>query len=538
MEPVPVGVVGELCIGGAGVARGYVDKEEITAQRFVPDPFADKSGARMYRTGDLGKWRKDGQIEFLGRNDFQVKIRGFRIELGEIEARMAEHPEVRETVVVAREEADGTKRLVGYVVANNPTELTSHELRKYLKERLPEYMVPSAFVQLERLPLTPNGKLDRKKLPLPDDLAIHSATRFVAPRTLLERQLAEIWEELLEKHPVGVTENFFDLGGHSIMAVRLIARIERLCGKRIPMAALFQKATVEGLAQILAATDSPAWSPLVPIQPSGSHPPLFFVHAVGGQVLSYMDLSRHLGQDQPFYGLQSRHGVQGMAYHTRLEDMAEEYVAAIRAFRPVGPYQLGGWSMGGVVAFEIARQMRKAGQEVSLLALVDSHVPFMSQVKPTSMETIEAQDLASFALHLGFTYKQLRAASNGISSLPAKGRLAWLLSEGKSIGLLTAEMTIEDLNDMLQVFRLNSRLMEQYQGGSYDGIVTLFRAESVLDSNQSRSGFAVQDSRSGWTRLAASVKVIPVPGDHFTLIQEPQVRMLAKELLAAMQPQV
>jgi len=247
-----------------------------------------------------------------------------------------------------------------------------------------------------------------------------------------------------------------------------------------------------------------------------------------------MDLSRHLGPDQPFYGLQSRHGVRGMAHHTQLEEMAEEYVAAIRAFQPVGPYRLGGWSMGGVVAFEMARQMRKAGQLVSLLALVDSHAPLMSQVETTSMETSEAQDLGGFALHLGFTYEQLRAAGNRISGLPAEELLAWLLSEGKSIGLLTAEMTSDDLNDMLRVFRLNSNLLKQYQAGSYDGTVTLFRAESVIHSSQQRSGFAVKDS--GWNKLAASVNVIPVPGNHFTLIQEPQVRMLAKELLAAMHP--
>lgn len=194
--------------------------------------------------------------------------------------------------------------------------------------------------------------------------------------------------------------------------------------------------------------------------------------------------------------------------------------------------------MGGVVAFEMARQMRKAGQLVSLVALVDSHAPLMSQVETTSMETSEAQDLGVFALHLGFTYEQLQAAGNRISGLPAEERLAWLRSEGKSIGLLTAEMTIEDLNDMLQVFRLNSRLLKQYQGGSYDGTVTLFRAESVVHSSQPRNGFAVQDSQRGWHKLAASVKVIPVPGNHFTLIQEPHVKMLAKELLAAMQPQV
>jgi amino acid adenylation domain-containing protein len=531
-EPVPVGVVGELYIGGVQVGRGYVDRAEMTAERFVPDSFAKELGARMYRTGDLGRWREDGSIEYLGRNDFQVKIRGFRIELGEIEARLAEHPEVREAVVVDREEAGGTKRLIGYVVANGATELTSNELRNHLKQRMPEYMVPSAFVKLERLPLTPNGKLDRKELPLPDDLAMQSGTRFVAPRTELEKQLAEVWEKLLGKRPVGVTANFFELGGHSIQAVRLIARLERQFGKRIPVAALFQNATVEGLAKVLAATDSSTWSPLVPIQPNGSQAPLFFVHTVGGQVYSYMELSRHLGQDQPFYGLQSRHGIQGMSQLNRLEEMATEYVAAIRGFQPVGPYRLGGWSMGGVVAFEMARQLREQDQEVSLLALLDSHAPPISQAEKTSLEIRETEDLASFALHLGFTYQQLVAAGNRIFGRAAEERLACLLSEGKSIGLLTSEMTMEDLGAMLDVFKLNSRLMEQYQGGSYDGIVTLFRVESDPGSNHAKTDSAPQDPQRGWNRLAAGVKVVGAPGDHFTMIQEPHVKILARELLA------
>jgi amino acid adenylation domain-containing protein len=531
-EPVPEGVAGELYIAGAGVARGYMNRPELTAERFVADPFAEEGGARVYRTGDLGRWLAKGDIEFLGRNDGQVKIRGYRIELGEIEARLAECAGVREAVVLAREEAGGAKRLIGYVVAKAETELTSNELRDHLKVRLPEFMVPSSFVRLERLPLTPNGKLDRKKLPVPDDSALQSGVRFVAPRTTQEKQLAEIWEELLGKRPVGVTENFFDLGGHSILAIRLIARMERQFGKRIPVAVLFQSATVEALAQILAAADSEDWSPLVPIQPNGNNPPLFFVHAVGGQVLSYMDLSRHLAQDQPFYGLQSRHGIQGKAQHTRLEEMAAEYVEAIQAFQPVGPYRLGGWSMGGVVAFEMARQMQEQGHEVSLVALVDSYAPTTAQAEITSLERKEAQDLASFALHMGFTYQQFLGAGNRIFSLPETERVACLLAEGKSIGLFISEMTLDDLNAMLEVFNFNAKLMEQYQGGWYEGTVTLFRAETLQDGSDAENGSVPQDPQRGWEKLAAGVKAIPVPGDHLTMIQEPHVKILARELSA------
>jgi acyl-coenzyme A synthetase/AMP-(fatty) acid ligase/acyl carrier protein len=250
LQPVPIGVPGEIYIGGAGLARGYLNRPELTAERFVPNSFSDQLGARLYRTGDLGRWRADGNIEFLGRIDHQVKVRGYRIELGEIEARLAEHPEVRETVVVAREDLPGEKRLVGYVVAGE--EISPGALRDFLRERLPDYMIPSAYVFLHKLPLTPNDKIDRKALPTPEISAQLEDHRYVAPHTPTEEILAGIWAEVLGVERVGIHDNFFDLGGHSLLLVQVHRRLEEAFRRPIPIVALFQYPTLHTLEKYVA----------------------------------------------------------------------------------------------------------------------------------------------------------------------------------------------------------------------------------------------------------------------------------------------
>ncbi|HYN80431.1 MAG TPA: AMP-binding protein, partial [Gemmatimonadaceae bacterium] len=342
LQPVPVGVPGELYIGGAGVARGYLNRAELTDERFIADPFSGKTQGRLYKSGDLGRYWPDGDIEYLGRIDQQVKIRGFRIELGEIEVALLQHPAIEQVVVVAREDEPGDKRLVAYVVAQEgpaPTvsEIISRmkgkvpqhlmadadvqkaplpdvsELRGFLKEKLPEYMVPSAFVMLHELPLTPNGKVDRRALPVPDQERPELERAFLAPRDTLELQLTKMWEKVLGVEPIGVKDNFFDLGGHSLLAVRLFAQIEKSFGRNLPLATLFQAPTIEQLADILRQQGwTSRWSSLVPIQPGGSKPPFYCMHAGGGQVFFYRDLAHRLGPDQPFYGLQIRtlNGVQ------------------------------------------------------------------------------------------------------------------------------------------------------------------------------------------------------------------------------------
>ncbi|HEY8602499.1 MAG TPA: amino acid adenylation domain-containing protein, partial [Thermomicrobiales bacterium] len=374
-QPVPRGVPGELYIGGAGVARGYLGRPDLTAERFVPDPYSATPGARLYRTGDAARYRADGRIEFLGRLDGQVKLRGFRIELGEIEAALTRHPAVRECAVIL--ETGDDPRLVAYLVPMEDTaEAPSvRDLRAFLKGSLPEYMIPAVCTWLDALPLTPNGKVDRRALPAVAAVATASAEP-QGPRDDLERQLVAIWEATLGVAPIGVTDNFFDLGGHSLVAVRLFARIEAAFGRKLPLATLFAAPTIGELAALLREQGWVAsWSSLVALQPRGNHPPFFCVHAIGGNVLKFRALAAHLGPDQPLYGLQAR-GLDGQEPPaTHVEEMAANYLAEIRQVQPHGPYFLGGQCFGGMVALEMARQVQVAGERVALLAMFDDYAP-------------------------------------------------------------------------------------------------------------------------------------------------------------------
>ncbi|PYV39080.1 MAG: non-ribosomal peptide synthetase, partial [Acidobacteria bacterium] len=330
LQLVPIGVSGELFIGGAGLVRGYLNRPELTAEKFIPNPFSDASGARLYETGDLARYLPDGNIEFLGRLDHQVKIRGFRIELGEIEAVLGQHPNVRNTVVATWEPVPGHKQLIAYVVPLQESSPTPTELRGFLQEKIPDYLIPSAFLFLKSLPLTPNGKIDRRALPAPDRSKELTST-FTEPRNEVERQLVGIWEEVLAVNGIGTRDNFFDLGGHSLLAARIFARLEKCLQIRLPLATLFQAPTIEGLAAVIRnRTRSTSWRSLVAIQPAGNRSPIFAVPGVGGNVLGYNDLARLMGPEQPFYGLQSR-GLDGTEKpHTSIEDIAAAFLKEIR----------------------------------------------------------------------------------------------------------------------------------------------------------------------------------------------------------------
>ena len=322
-QPVAVGAEGELYIGGDGLARGYFERPELTAEKFVVDPFRGRPQARMYRTGDLARFREDGNVEYLGRLDHQVKIRGFRIELGEIEAVLDQHADVLRSVVVAREEQSGDKRLVAYVVCNTESTVSSAELREHARKQLPDYMIPAAIVQLATLPLTPNGKVDRKALPAPKATDFAADVNYVAPRNPVEAKLAGLWEETLGIHPIGVETSFFDLGGRSLLAAQLFTRISRAFGRDLPLATLFRAPTIEKLAaELRDASGTSGYSSLVTIQPLGSMPPFFCVHGGAGSTLFLHRLSREMGPDQPFYGLEPE-GLDGRRVRrTTVEQMA------------------------------------------------------------------------------------------------------------------------------------------------------------------------------------------------------------------------
>ena len=372
-QPAPIGVPGELWIAGDGLARGYVGRPELTAERFVVRRLTETLEERLYRSGDVVRWLDNGTLEFLGRLDGQVKIRGFRVELGEVESTLAQHPRVRDAAVIARPRPDGERRLVAYVVADGPP--APRELREHLRTRLPEYMVPAAFVAVERLPLTSNGKVDRARLPEPEESREPGAPAAL-PRDDVERQLVAIWQAVLGLEQVGTRDDFFDLGGHSLLALRMFGRLEQALRVRLPIATLFETPTIEGLAAAVRRGGQPTqWRSLVSIQAEGSLPPIFAVPGVGGNVLCYNEFAQAMAPDQPLYGLQSR-GLDGAEKPlTRIEDIAAAFVKELREVQPDGPYYLAGMCMGGIVVYEMAQQLRAAGQEIGLLVLLETWPP-------------------------------------------------------------------------------------------------------------------------------------------------------------------
>ncbi|HEY8224552.1 MAG TPA: non-ribosomal peptide synthetase, partial [Pyrinomonadaceae bacterium] len=521
-HPVPVGIAGELHIGGDGLARGYLNRPELTAEKFVPNIFGNGSDARLYKTGDLGRYLGDGRIEYLGRFDSQVKVRGYRIELGEIEAVLREHAFVRDVAVVVRQE-----KLVGYVVVS-PEQLfdgtkLGTELRSFLKTKLPGYMSPALFVELDALPLTPNGKVDRRALPTPDESRPDLPEAYVAPRDRLEEQLATLWTNVLQLKSIGVRDNFFELGGHSLLAARLFAQIENRFGKHLPLATLFQSPTIEQLANVLRESGtSKAWSSLVAIQSEGSRPPLFCVHAAGANVLIYRPMSRHLGNDQPVYALQAQ-GLDGQSPPlTRVEDMAALYIKEIRAFQPEGPYFLLGASFGGLVAFEMAQQLVAEGQQVALLVMLNTNCPIYTLTKRIRCHIghLMERGLRGYANEIGKTIRRRRTkeaveGNNGPGNITVLDpELAKVLERHREVDeslVRTVRAILDSEQDYVPAQQV------------YPGKITFFWAQDAVRD--------FEDNRLGWRRIAAGgLDIHVVPGTHTSMREEPYVADLVAKL--------
>ncbi|MFB1485279.1 thioesterase domain-containing protein, partial [Corallococcus sp. RDP092CA] len=524
LHPVPVGVAGELYVGGLGLAWGYLHRPDLTAERFVPHPFSTSPGQRLYRTGDKARWRDDGSLDFLGRVDFQVKVRGFRIELGEVEAALRAADGVSEAVVVARG-SDSDKRLFGYLTPRTGHSLDSDALKAHLKQRLPEYMVPSSLLVLDALPLNANGKVDRKALPEPDTHAIEPRD-FVAPRDALEMQLARIWEDVLGVHPIGVRTSFFELGGHSLLAVRMVAAVRERLGQSLPLSILFQQPTIEQLAQALR-DDSQAWTPLVPLERGEpGQRPLFLVHPGGGNVLAYSELARRLGPSLPVYGLQSR-GLDGRPVAESIEEMAALYLEAVRAVQPHGPYQLGGWSLGGVIAYEMARRLREAGEAVDVLALIDAHTPGLT--KPSQSDphlNAEARARLSFAHATATAFGQQLSVPDEALARSDDEMLGHLLQEGLRARILDAHSGPAQLRALFNVFRANLFAHEKYVPQPYDGTALLLSASEAA---------ATLPPHRGWEPLVrGGLEVHTVPGGHHELMQDPHLGPVIEHLRRAL----
>ncbi len=551
LQLVPIGVPGELCVGGAGVARGYLNRPALTAERFVPDPFDDAPGARLYRTGDLARYLPDGNIEFLGRVDHQVKVRGFRIELGAIETVLRQHPAVRDVVVLAREDVPGDKRLVAYVVFEEQGASVG-ALRSFVKDQLPAYMVPSAFISMEAFSLTPNGKVDRRALPAPDLSRPELERDFAPPRSEIERQLVEIWEELLDVEPIGVRDDFFELGGHSLLAVRLTARVEEAFGVNIPLTTIFQEPTIEQLTRHVAWQQGMTiWPPLVAIQPKGSRPPFFCVHPLCGDVVSFTIWSRYLGDDQPFYGLRAR-GLDGVQDPiTEVEAIAADYVDELRTVQPEGPYTLGGYAGGGVIAFEMAQQLRARGEELALLLIINEPPPnsryhefslrprtllgFVRNLPPWLREFLRLR-LAQLVFRGQLLLRPSGALGRLAQRVQPLGRVVDRL-QGRSRRLIDEHNralldrdNVPRIHDIRQrrIAMLHQEALRDYTPRPYPGRVTVFRTRR-------QPLFCSFDPELGWGALAgAGVDVRVIPGSTASVLKDPDARALAEALRRAL----
>ncbi|PHQ52121.1 non-ribosomal peptide synthetase [Streptomyces cinnamoneus] len=506
LQPVPPGVTGEMYVAGEGLARGYLGRHALTAERFVADPFAHlfgERGSRMYRSGDLARRRPDGTLEYFGRADHQVKIRGFRIELGEIEAVLADHPDVADAAVVVREDTPGDKRLVAYAVPARET--TPALLREHTTGELPVHMVPSAVVLLEKLPLTANGKLDRKALPAPDLAA--AVTEGRAPRGPREEQLCAIFADVLGLPRVGVDDNFFDLGGHSLLAVRLAGRVKDALGAEVGIGTVFQAPTVAALdAALDAAEGTDALDVLLPLRPAndGDKAPLYCVHPAGGLSWCYAGLIRHLPADVPIYGLQA----QGVGPATAaeplpgtLEELAAHYVGRLREVQPEGPYRLLGWSTGGIIAHAMATRLQDLGAEVELLAVLDAYPAegFRELPVPDQAEALEAL---------------LAMGGYGPDSLEGKPfELAHvtevLRREGSPLASLD-DATIEALN---RTYLNTNHLVRAFDHRVFEGDVLFFRAtvETIDDTLTPETWTPYVTGRIDNTNVACSHKDMTLP---------------------------
>jgi amino acid adenylation domain-containing protein len=542
LEPVPAGIAGELCLGGPGVAGGYLNNPELTAASFIPDPFCDDPASRLYRTGDLARWREDGVIEFLGRSDNQVKIRGFRVEPGEIEAALLRHPGIRQAIVVPRADSTGQKQLAAYLAPHPGAAPDLGELRTALLASLPEYMVPSAFAFLESVPLNPHGKVDLAALaeqPLEEARHFHET-----PGTWMEGALVEIWEKILDRHPIGVTDDFFDLGGHSLLAIRMLAEVEKRTGIKIAPRVLFDGPTIRHLAISARHRDTAARSAMVPVQTGGALPPFFFLHGdfvEGG--LYCLKMARQLGGDRPFYAIDP-HGVHDFAPHS-IEEMAAARLALVREVRPHGPYVLGGFCNGGLIAFEMARQLEAQGERVSSLLLVsvdgsnaefgwlDRLIGFFPGPGERKFRSfLEWRERILFARAAWKGQLAALAAPVPIARQPGRflrktvrivRRALGLVLRGPSGSAPAAEASQPEAAGM-DIGLIYHQACKAYVPRPYGGPAHLLWPVEM----------PMRDASAGWGSVMPQIKLIEVPGGHFSCLQGENLLFVSKKLRACL----
>lgn len=512
-EAVPIGVPGELHIGGRGVARGYLNRPELDAERFVPDPFAERPEALLYRTGDRARRWPDGSLEFLGRVDRQVKVRGMRVEPAEVEAVLRAHPAVRDAAVVAWPGGSGEETLAAFAVTDEAT--PARLLREYAAARLPAYMVPAVIQPMGSLPRTAHDKVDREELLVRARTAGASGRERVAPRNDVELQLLRVWEAFLPGRGIGVTDDFFEVGGHSLLAMRVLARIRSVFGRELPVASLFEGRTVERQAELLRESAVPRGA-LIAIEQRDEGRPVFCVHPVSGSTVCYAELGNALGRGRPVYGLDAL-GLLGLEPHERIEEMAASYLAEVRRVAPTGPYQLIGWSMGGAVALEMARLLAAHGGEVVQLAVLDGWVP----VVPGDEDRDEHGALmAAFGRELGLPPHDLARAVGEDGEVAPEERVARVLRRARELSLVPPDLRSDDSDARWRTFAANLRAMRAYEPRPYAGPVTLLEAEEPIDGVARRGPRWEELATGGVTRHRA-------PGNHYTMLRRPHVDAVA-----------
>jgi amino acid adenylation domain-containing protein len=519
---LPPGAEGELFIGGAGVARGYLGRSELTAERFLPNPYGP---GQLYCTGDRVRWRPDGELEFLGRSDHQIKINGVRVEPGEIEAALLALPGIAAAVVTLYEESAGVRQLTAYLVPSRGAAREMGNVRAALERQLPRHMVPSSFVWLDAMPMTPNGKLDRKALPAPSrEKAWFSESQ--PQETRLEREVVAIWEDVLQSSPIGVHSDFFDLGGDSLALLNLFATIEARFGRRLTVDVLAGGLTVAGLVQLLEVDEPPpaAMDPVVALQPFGHLPPFFSVHGIGGDVLHLKRLAMHMGSHRPFFGL--RRTPEARLTDT-ISQIAARYVAAMLRHQPGGPFYLGGHSFGAMVAYEMAQQLVEQGHEIGLLAIIDQRRPGWQLTLRDAVPVLH-RILANIPSRVRDELVSLDGASRFRGMLRISRR--WLKV---ALGLQRDAASVFDLShlepEQALVFEAHFRALQDYRPMPSPVPITLFRARVQMLSH------LVMDPTLGWSGLAeGDVQVHVVPGNHGSITTEPLVRQLANALSAAL----
>ncbi|MGL4883236.1 MAG: thioesterase domain-containing protein, partial [Waterburya sp.] len=541
---VPIGVAGEIHLGGVQLARGYLNRPDLTAEKFILNP--NNPSERLYKTGDLGRYLADGNVECLGRIDNQVKIRGFRIELGEIESHLGSHSLVSNCVVVAREDVPGDKRLVAYIVAENNAP-TVKELRQFLELTLPQYMIPSHFVILDQFPLTPNGKIDRRALPAPE---IETSTEnFIAPRNELEQKLALIWQEILNLEAISVQDNFFELGGHSLLAVQLFDKIEKTFERKLPLATLFQAPTIETLGEMLASTEMKVWDSLVLLKRGNlNQAPLFLVHDANGETIMYSGLANHLQDERPVYGIRPYSQEGFPILHTRIPDMANHYIQEMRKVQPQGPYLVGGLCAGGIVAFEIACQLQAQGEQVPFVAIIDA---------------IDVEELNLDDYVLQNRMSSLSRAIGKKSEMSGRHQIVYvlktLIKKIKNLIIYETIAKVDEIKHKLKIMLLRYYLdrglalpkfcqnisvknayemaREEYNPPTFQGRLTLWRAMGNPNSYKAFDDAAAvlvsKDPLFGWGKRSTNgVESFDIPGGHYSMLQEPNVQMMAEKMQA------